>query len=142
VVLDHVAGSTHAVVLTGTAPGADIIGHGDLDVVHVVGVPQRLEQLVRVARRQDVLDRLLTRVVVDPEHGVLREHRLDDVVELPGGPEVVAEPLLDHHAPPVLALGLRQSVLGPVAADLLKGLRRDREVERLVAAGTRSRQVP
>ena len=84
VVLDDVAGRAHAVVVAGPAAGADVLGHGDLDVVHIVGVPERLEQLVGEAQRQDVLHRLLAQVVVDPEDRVRREHRLDDVVELRG----------------------------------------------------------
>ena len=58
-------------------------------MVHIVGVPKRFEELVREAQRQDVLHRLLAQVVVDPEDRVRREHRLDDVVELPGRFEVV-----------------------------------------------------
>ena len=133
VVLDDVAGRAHAVVVAGPAAGADVLGHGDLDVVHIVGVPERLEELVGEAQCQDVLHRLLAQVVVDPEHRVRREHRFDDVVELPGRFEVVPERLFDHHAAPVVARGLGQAVLGELAADLLEGLRRDREVERVVA---------
>ena len=134
VVLDDVAGRAHAVVVACPAAGADVLGHGDLDVVHVVGVPQRLEQLVGEAQRQDVLDRFLAQVMVDPEHGVRREDRLDDVVELPGRLEVVPERLLDDHPPPLVALGLGQAVLGQLAADLFERLRRNRQVERVVAA--------
>ena len=38
-VLDHVAGGTHTVVVTGARSDADVLGHGDLHVVHVTGVP-------------------------------------------------------------------------------------------------------
>ena len=44
VVLDHVAGGADAVVVAGPAADADVLGHGDLHVVDVVGVPDRLEQ--------------------------------------------------------------------------------------------------
>ena len=84
VVLDDVAGRADAVVVACPAAGADVLGHGDLDVVHVVRVPQRLEELVGEAQRQDVLHRLLAQVVVDPEDRVRREDRLDDVVQLRG----------------------------------------------------------
>ena len=75
VVLDDVAGGADAVVVAGAAADADVLGHGDLHVVDVVGVPDRLEHLVGEAQRQDVLDRLLAQVVVDPEHRVGREDR-------------------------------------------------------------------
>ena len=67
-VLDHVAGGADAVVVAGAAADADVLGHGDLHVVDVVAVPDRLEQLVGEAQRQHVLDGLLAQVVVDPEH--------------------------------------------------------------------------
>ncbi len=43
VVLDHVAGGADAVVVAGPAADADVLGHRDLHVVDVVGVPDRLE---------------------------------------------------------------------------------------------------
>ena len=78
VVLDDVAGGADAVVVARAAADADVLGHGDLHVVDVVGVPDRLEHLVGEAQRQQVLDRLLAQVVVDPEHRVGREDALDD----------------------------------------------------------------
>jgi len=68
VVLDDIAGCADAVVVAGAAAQADILGHGDLDVVDVMGAPHRVEQLVREAQGQDVLDCFLTEIVVDAEH--------------------------------------------------------------------------
>ena len=75
VVLDDVAGGADAVVVAGPAADADVLGLGDLHVVDVVVVPDRLVQLVGEAQRQQVLHRLLAEVVVDPEHALGREHR-------------------------------------------------------------------
>ena len=44
---------------------ADLLGHGDLHVVDVLPVPQRLEDAVGEAEDEQVLDRLLAEVVVD-----------------------------------------------------------------------------
>lgn len=52
-------------------------------MVDVVGVPQRVEQLVRETQRQDVLNRLLTEVVVDAEHRILGKHLADNSIERP-----------------------------------------------------------
>ena len=49
------------------------LGHGDLHVVDVAPVPDRLEQGVGEAERQDVLHRLLAQVVVDAEDLALVE---------------------------------------------------------------------
>src|SRR5699024_10826511 len=64
------------------------------------------EKLVGEAQRQDILDRLLTQVVVDAEDIGFGEDLVDDVVELLRGGLVVAEGLLDDHsAPAVFAAG-------------------------------------
>ena len=102
-VLDHVAGGADAVVIAGPSAQADVFGHRDLHVVDVVGVPDRIAQLVGEAQRQDVLNRLLTQVVVDAEHRLLGEDGVDHTVEFARTVQVVTERLLDDDpAPPVL----------------------------------------
>ena len=44
---------------------ADRLGHGDLHVVDVIAVPQRLEDAVGEPEHHDVLDRLLAEIMVD-----------------------------------------------------------------------------
>ena len=148
VVLDHVPGRADAVVVAGPAADADVLGHGDLHVVDVAAVPDRLVQRVGEAQRQDVLDRLLAQVVVDAEHRLGREHRVQDGVQLAGALQVVAERLLDHHPAPRAAAGpgllavrrgvaVRVGQAGPL--QLLhhdrERLGRDGQVEGVVAAG-------
>ena len=135
VVLDDVAGGADAVVVARTAADADVLGHRDLDVVDVVGVPDRLEHRVGEAQREDVLHRLLAEVVVDPEHRPAREDLAQRVVELARRLEVVAERLLDDDAPPAAVASLRQAVLLELLDDVAEELRRDREVEGVVAGG-------
>ena len=47
---------------------AHLFGHGDGDVIHVTPVPNRLEEWIGEAERQDVLYRLLAQVMVDAEN--------------------------------------------------------------------------
>ncbi len=129
VVLDDVAGGADAVVVAGPAADADVLRHGDLHVVDVRPVPQRLEHGVGEAERQDVLDGLLAEVVVDPEHLVRGEHLVHDLVELAGRGQVVAERLLDDGAAPRALGGVGQAVLLELLDDLGEELRRDGEVE-------------
>jgi hypothetical protein len=135
VVLDDVAGGADAVVVAGAPADADVLGHGDLHVVDVVGVPDRLEQLVGEAQRQEVLHRLLAEVVVDAEDRVRREDRLDDRVELTGAGEIVPERLLDDHPTPRSTVRVGQPRAIQLLADRTEEPRRDRQVERVVAAG-------
>src|SRR5660398_20466 len=65
VVLDDVSRGADAVVVARAAADADVLGHGDLHVVHVLGVPDGLKQLIGKAQRQKILHRLLAQVVVD-----------------------------------------------------------------------------
>ena len=68
---DHVAEGARLLVEAGAARDRQRLGHVDLDVVDVVAVPDRLEEAVREAQREDVLDGLLAEEVVDPEDVVL-----------------------------------------------------------------------
>src|SRR6476620_1117514 len=106
VVLDDVAGGADTVVVSAATTESDVLGHGDLDVVDVVGVPDRLEHLVGEAKRQHVLHRFLAKVVVDAEHRRLGEHAVHQMVERFGAGKVVAERLLDDHPAPA-AVGFR-----------------------------------
>ena len=100
VVLDHVAGRADAVVVAGPAADADVLGHRDLHVVDVVGVPDRLEHRVGEPQRQDVLDGLLAQVVVDPEDRLGGKTSETIALSSRADFQVVAERLLDHDPPP------------------------------------------
>ena len=65
-VLDDVAQGAGPLVEAAPLLDAEGLGHGDLHVVDVAAVPQRLEDGVGEAQRQHVLHRLLPEVVVDP----------------------------------------------------------------------------
>ena len=135
VVLDDVARGADAVVVAGPAADADVLGHGDLHVVDVVGVPDRLEHLVGEAQRQQVLHGLLAQVVVDPEHRVGREDVLDDGVELARRLQVVAERLLDDDPAPRPRLRVESPERSSCWQTVANDDGRDRQVEGVVAAG-------
>ncbi len=75
---DHVAIGAGALVEVGPLREAERLGHVDLDVVDVVAVPDRLEEAVREAEREDVLGGLLAEEVVDAEDLLL----VEDLVQL------------------------------------------------------------
>jgi hypothetical protein len=93
-------------------------------VVDHLAVPDRLEDPVREAQDEHVLDRLLAEVVVDPVDLALVEVAPKESVQLAGARGVGAERLLDDQPDP--------SRGGAVLADLLDRRlhrrRRDREV--------------
>ena len=82
VVLDDVAQRADLLVELAPALHAEVLRHRDLHLAHVVAVPDRLEERVGEPEVEDVLDRLLAEVVVDPEDVLLGEDRVEHLVEL------------------------------------------------------------
>ena len=66
-VLHHVAQRAGAVVEVAARADAELLGQRDLDVGDALAPPQRLEQRIAEAQRQQVLHRRLAQVVVDAE---------------------------------------------------------------------------
>ena len=98
VVLHHIAHRTGLVVETAAVGDVEGLGHRDLDALHVGAVQHRLDDRVREAREQHVVQRVEPEPVVDPVDVLLREVLVHGVVELAGAGQVVAEGLLDHDA--------------------------------------------
>ena len=63
--LHHVAQRPGAVVVAGPAFNANRLGRGDLHVVDVVPIPDRLEEDVGEAKGQNVLNGFFPEVVID-----------------------------------------------------------------------------
>ena len=82
VVLEDVAARAGLLVERAAALDAEVLGHGDLHVVDVAPVPERLEDAVAEAEDEQVADRLLAQVVVDAVDLRLVEDAHDRVVEL------------------------------------------------------------
>ena len=95
---DHVAVGAGVLVEARAVVDPERLGHVDLHVIDVVAVPDRLEHAVGEAQRDQVLHRLATEEVVDPEHPVLRHDAVYERVELARALEIDAERLLQHEA--------------------------------------------
>ena len=127
VVLDHVPDRAGLVVIAAASGHAHGLGHGDLDVVHVLRVPQRFEQHVGKAHRHQVLDGLLAQVMVDPIDLLFVEMLRQRGVQRLGAGQVAAERLFHHDATVVIGDAVARQKLGDVAEQR----RRDREIERM-----------
>ena len=128
VALDHVAQGAGAVVVAGAPLDPARLGVGDLHVVDVVAVPQRLEQQVGEAEDEDVLYGALPEVMVDAVELVLAVVAVQALVERLGALEVVAEGLLDHEPPPAPVLA-RQPAAGDAVCGDAELARPDGEIE-------------
>src|SRR5439155_8200221 len=130
VVLEDVADRAGFFVVAGAPFDSERFGDRDLDVVDELPVPDRLEDPVREAKSQHVLNGLLAEVVVDAEDLLLGEVTADPLREAAGRLEVVAEGLLDDEPRPAL----RAPSLAESRDDGLHRLRRHSEVVDAVAA--------
>ncbi|MNG93976.1 hypothetical protein D3C79_529690 [compost metagenome] len=103
----HVAQGAGVVIERATGLDADRFGGGDLHVVDVVVVPERLEQAVGEAADQNVLHRLFAQVMVDAVDLPLAHHLQQAGVQGLGAGQVGAERFL-YHDPTKTAFGLVQ----------------------------------
>ena len=131
-ILEHVANDARLLVIAGAVLDADGLGDGDLHVVHVAVVPERLEDAVGEAQHEDVLDRLLPEVVVDAVDLPLGKDRRQLRVQPASGIEVVTEGLL-HHDPGPAPFRPGEPAVSEELHDRRIGFGRGRQVEDPVA---------
>ena len=135
VVLNHVAKGAGMIVKGAATPlHADRLGHGDLHVLDVLPVEQRLENGVAEAEGQEVLDGILPQVMVDAVDLIGAQKTQDVPVELHGALQVETERLFDHHASPrPIDLAIDHSAAGQTFDNAAEILRIGRQVGETVA---------
>ena len=134
-VLEDVARRAGLLVEGAPTFDAEVLGDGDLHVVDVAPVPDRLEDAVAEAEDEDVADGLLAQVVVDAIDLRLVEDPQHVTVQGARAGEVVAERLLDDDARPATAALLAvEADLAEVLDDARVGRGRRGQVEEPVAA--------
>ncbi len=106
--------------------------HGDLDVVDEVAVPQRLDHQVGKAEYQQVLHRLLGKVVIDAIDLLLVEVAVHQLIQSLRTFQIHAERLLNHKA--VQASRPIQARRGKIAGDGAEVLGLDREIKHDIRA--------
>ncbi|KAF5304308.1 hypothetical protein FQR65_LT08000 [Abscondita terminalis] len=117
-VLHHVAQRAGLVIEGAALLHAQALGDGDLDVGNGLAPPQRLEQRVAEAHRQQVLHRGLAQVMVYAEDLPFVEHLAHGGIDAAVGGQIVAQGLFEHHA----GVGRGQAC----GAQLLAGLGKQR----------------
>ena len=73
-ILDHVSHCACFFIVAAAAFDAERLGDGDLHVIDVRAVPQRLQQNVGEAQRHEILHRFLAEIVVDAEDIAFEKH--------------------------------------------------------------------
>ncbi len=101
VILNHVAqGSGGVVVGTAASGHADLLSDRDLHRADMPAVPDRLEDAVAEPQGENVLNRLLTEIVIDSIDLVFAQDGRDLSIQGAGACEIVAEGLFDDHPAP------------------------------------------
>ena len=111
----HVAKCARRVVVAAALFHADILSHSNLHVVDIAAVPDRFKDSVRESKHQNVLNRLLSQIVIDAIDLMLLQAGAQTPIQSSGRIEAGTKGLLDDHAPPAAVLLLRQ----PGSAQLL-----------------------
>ena len=93
---------------------AELLVDGDLHMIDVIAIPDRLEHAVGEAQHQDVLDRFLAEIMIDPIDLVFVNDFQQFGIQGLGGGEVGAERLFDHQPPPGAFLLLSANRCGRV----------------------------
>ena len=97
-VLHHVPEGAGLFVIRGASPHPFGLADRDLDMVDGLRVPDGLEDAVGKTEHHDVLNRLFSQVVIDPENLGFIEHFSDDGVDVPGRLEIASDRFLHDHA--------------------------------------------
>ncbi len=129
VALDHVAQRAGAGVVRIAAVHALALGNQDVHRFDVVAVPDRLEQRIAEAQRDQILHRGLAQVVVQAEHAVFVDPLADGGDDLLGAGTVAADRLFQHQA---VRCGQRAALGQPFAGGDVQA-RRDRQVAHTLA---------
>ena len=74
-VLNDIARDAGLIEIVPTPLHAKRFRHGDLNVIDILLIPKRLKNLVGEPQHENVLNRLLAEVVIDPVYLALREDR-------------------------------------------------------------------
>ncbi len=94
-VLHHVANRAYFLVEGAAALHAEVLRHGDLHVLNVFAVPDRLEKRVGEAEVQNVLHGFLAQIVIDAENRGLIEYLVQGSIERLRAVQIPAKGLLD-----------------------------------------------
>ena len=96
-VLEDVSDRPGFLIEAAPAFDADVLSYGELHLFHHVTVPDSLDKGVPKAKNQEILNRLLAQVMVNPEDAILGDGLAQSHVEFDRRLQVVPERLLDNH---------------------------------------------
>src|SRR5215472_3712224 len=102
-VLDHVRQRASFLIIAPPAVDADGFRRGDLYIVHIPAIPDRLEDPVAEAEGQDVLHRLFSEVMVDAVNFAFIENLVQPIAQLLCACQIMPEGFFHDQAMPTVS---------------------------------------
>ena len=88
------------VVLAAPSAHTFTFRNGDSNAVHMSPVEQRFEDRVAETETEDVLNRFLSQIMIDPIDLFFGQNLPDLLIQFPGALEIPAERLFENHSDP------------------------------------------
>ena len=103
-ILHHVTKRAGRFVECSSALHAYGLGNDQLDMIDIAPVPDRFENRVANAKNEQILGRLLSKVVIDPIDLVFLKNGRQLAVQLASGTQIMSKRLLDNNPAPAVVL--------------------------------------
>jgi hypothetical protein len=132
-VLKHIFQNANTVVVASPMANSQRFSDHDLNVVDEIAVPDRLEDGVREAEHQHVLDGFFAEVMVDAVDLVLVQNTMQGLVQTLRRGEVLAEWFLDYDPAPTLFLA-DQIGVSKLVGNIREETRRDGKVVKAIGS--------
>src|ERR1700722_3142748 len=97
-VLHHITHGSYRVVKAAPVQYIELLGHGDLNALHIEAVPDRLQEGISKAKEDHILHRVLAQVVIDTKDILFIKNGVDYFVQRNGRSQVIPKRLFDDHA--------------------------------------------
>ena len=132
-VLHHVARHARMVIVAAAQLHAELLGDGDLHIVDVAAVPDRLKHAVPEAKDHDVLHGFFAEVVVDAVNLRLGDMLGEVRIQVAGALQIVAEGFFNDDPAPGIRLFLGEAGISKLLDNFAEESGRDGEVEKNIA---------
>ena len=99
-VLKHITQHTGLIIVVRAAADGAALGHADLHMIDVGGIPDRLKQRIGETEHEDVLHRLLAEIMVDAINLLFAEMVAEGLIQLPRRGQIAAKRFFDHQSSP------------------------------------------
>src|SRR5215469_10656023 len=132
-VWDHVAQRARGFVVAAAQLDSQFLGNGDLHVIDVAAIPHRLENSVREAEGEKILNRFFAEVMIDAIGLRFLKDLTYGMIQSDRGSQVAPKGLFDNRAAPCMVIFLHETGRAEMLDDNREKLGADREIKEAVS---------